>query len=109
MKSIPTLLVLFSLTIVLTSFSAPDRLFNLPGTTTLTKKPNDPRTGESVIFMISEFGNSKSFTWDFGDGTEPVETFDCSSSHVYSKSGTYKVKVRSNEGRAVIDMVMVTD
>ena len=44
----------------------------------------------SVDFSLENFSGAKTFLWNFGDGETSTEI---SPSHLYKKSGSYKVKL----------------
>ena len=59
---------------------------------------NEPCTNFSYTFTNTTTAalptfNSKSFLWDFGDGSLPVRTGPGVQQHIYASVGTYKVKL----------------
>ncbi|TLZ95913.1 MAG: PKD domain-containing protein [Methanobacteriota archaeon] len=65
---------------VISAFPAVDYVAGQP--TTLSAIASDPE------------GGSLSFTWDFGDGTNPATTMTNSVLHTFASPGTYSVQVR---------------
>lgn len=50
------------------------------------------RTGEVVYFNVTAQSKDLSYVWDFGDGFPLNITTDPHTSHVYNRSGSYKVQ-----------------
>ena len=56
--------------------------------------PYNPIIGEEITFDASSSkGNIRSYTWDFGDDSEPITTGWSITSHSYSYEGEYIVKL----------------
>ena len=52
--------------------------------------------GRALVFSAENLvaSGAVTFTWDFGDGTPPVETSETSVEHTYAALGAYQVSVR---------------
>jgi PKD repeat protein len=75
-------------------------------TASFTISPKEPEEGESVYFDGSASSGAggatiTEWTWDFGDGGDPVEDNDPTVSHTYADSGEYVVRltVTDSQGR----------
>jgi PKD repeat protein len=52
-------------------------------------------TGKTVEFnTVGTVGQIESYSWDFGDGTPPLQ--EPNATHIYEKAGTYTVKLSAN-------------
>ena len=76
------------------SNSAVCRTFTITSTpspvASFTWTPQNPKTGETVVFTDTSTGNPTSWTWNFGDNQTSTGT---NPSHVYATSGTYTVNL----------------
>ncbi|HTL83522.1 MAG TPA: PKD domain-containing protein [Bacteroidia bacterium] len=75
----------------------------------ITFKPDDPKPGTKILFNANSYGRGNTYIWDFGDGSESVVTTVASAGHSYSKVGTYRVRIHSNDGGIAATLVMVTN
>jgi PKD repeat protein len=55
--------------------------------------PTAPTAGSSVAFDGSASTGATAYTWFFGDPNDPTGSSSVQASHVYSKDGTYTVKL----------------
>jgi PKD repeat protein len=75
--------------------------------TSFTASPSDPSVGQQVTFTATFTGGTAPFTcrFDFGDGesgTVTTSSQSCSTTHVYSDSGTFTATIRIS-GSATAD------
>merc|ERR1711971_1381692 len=62
--------------------------------------PTESRANELVVFDASQShgsagGECKEFTFDFGDGSEPVSSSNAVQTHAMRESGAFEVRVTS--------------
>jgi PKD repeat protein len=55
--------------------------------------PTSPTAGSAVAFDGSASTGATAYTWFFGDANDPTGSSSVQASHVYSKAGTYTVKL----------------
>lgn len=64
--------------------------------------------GEPMEFTVTATGTAPiEYVFDFGDGTDPVETFESVVTHVYDEAGTYTVNIAAGncpEAGPCVDM-----
>ncbi len=65
---------------------------NTPPTVSISFEPENPKVGTNVLFTsnANDDGSIVSYFWEFGDGSNSTQP---NPSHVYTKSGTYTVKL----------------
>ncbi|MFP5298685.1 MAG: S8 family serine peptidase [Actinomycetota bacterium] len=72
--------------------------------------PSTAATGNQVTFdgsgSFDPDGTITSYTWDFGDGSEPVS--GATASHVFSNAGTYEVRLVVSDDKGVVGSVTQT-
>ena len=64
--------------------------------------------GETVAFIATSANADDadvSYTWNFGDGTDPVVTTEATATHVYAAGGLYTVTLTATSGNATFQQV----
>lgn len=54
--------------------------------------------GTNVTFLVPGCvqGSGVSYTWNFGDGSQPADTQECSINHLYARVGAYDVSLKAS-------------
>jgi PKD repeat protein len=58
-----------------------------------TYEPSTPRATQPVFFTAPKTNQSLIYSWNFGDGTGPINSTEFTVGHVYSTPGTYDVSL----------------